>query len=86
VTRSRAKAQGPSEGTNVTHFARIKLLVVMSLVMILASLAVAQYRNSVIYAREAVLKGNLFKARDAMDRYYADKDRDLVSKPGFRPR
>ena len=33
----------------------------------------AQYRNSVIRAREAVLKEDLFRMRDAIDQYYADK-------------
>src|SRR4029077_2240843 len=32
-----------------------------------------QYRNSVIRAREAVLSEDLFRMRDAIDQYYADK-------------
>jgi general secretion pathway protein G len=51
----------------------IELLVVLSLIMILASVALNQYRNSVVYAREAALKSNLFHMRDAIDQYYADK-------------
>ena len=53
----------------------IELLVVLSLIMILASVALAQYRNSVLTAREAVLKSNLFHMREAIDQYYADKGR-----------
>ena len=51
----------------------IELLVVITLVMILATLALTQYRNSITTAKEAVLKGQLFQIRDAIDQYYADK-------------
>jgi len=51
----------------------IELLVVVSLVMILASMAMTQYRNSIGLAREAALRSDLFLMRDAIDQYYADK-------------
>ena len=51
----------------------IELLVVVSLIMILTTMGMAQYRNSVVHAREAVLKEDLFHLRDAIDQYYADK-------------
>src|SRR5207248_236119 len=47
--------------------------VVISIIMILATMGMTQYRNSVIYAREGVLKEDLFRMRDAIDQYYADK-------------
>jgi general secretion pathway protein G len=53
----------------------IELLVVLSLILVLASMALTQYRNSVITAKEAVLRSNLFLMRDAIDQYYADKGR-----------
>ena len=46
----------------------------MSLIVILATMGLAQYRQSVIHAREAVLKEDLFRMRDAIDQYYADKN------------
>jgi general secretion pathway protein G len=55
-------------------FTLIELMVVISLIFILAGLAVVQYRRSVTYSREAVLKDDLFKMRDAIDQYYADKN------------
>ena len=58
-----------------TGFTMIELLVVMTLVIILASLAMVQYRNSVRRAEEAALKENLFRMRDAMDQFYADKNK-----------
>ena len=54
-------------------FTLIELLVVISLVMILSSVALASYRQSVTAAREAALKSDLFHMRDAIDQYYADK-------------
>ena len=51
----------------------IELLIVISLITILASLALTNYRNSVQASKEAVLKSDLFRMRDAIDQYYADK-------------
>lgn len=56
-------------------FTLIELLIVLSLTMILASMSLNMYRNSVWHAREAALKSNLFHMRDAIDQYYADKAR-----------
>ena len=53
----------------------IELLIVLTLVVILASMGMVQYRNSVQSAKEAVLKENLFRMRDAMDQFYADKQK-----------
>src|SRR6185312_2604135 len=54
-------------------FTLIELLVVVSLIVILASIGMANYHNSIVRAREAVLKEDLFRMRDAIDQYYADK-------------
>jgi general secretion pathway protein G len=54
-------------------FTIIELLVVLALISILATMGMAQYRNGVVHAREAVLKTDLFDLRDAIDQYYADK-------------
>jgi general secretion pathway protein G len=54
-------------------FTLIELLIVLSIITILASMGLAQYRNSIQHAKEAVLKENLFRMRDAIDQYYADK-------------
>ena len=68
----------------------IELLVVMTVIIVLASMGMVQYRNSVVRAREAVLKEDLFRMRDAIDQYYADKNKypasldDLVSEGYLR--
>jgi general secretion pathway protein G len=51
----------------------VELLIVITLVMILASMALSQYRNSITTTKEAVLRSDLFLMHDAIDQYYADK-------------
>lgn len=66
-------------------FTLIEVLVVVTLVVILASMGMVQYQHSVQRSREAVLKEDLFRMREAIDQYYADKGtyptglQDLVS-------
>lgn len=50
-------------------------MVVMTIIVTLATVAMVQYRQGVLYARESVLKDDLFKMRDAIDQYYADKNK-----------
>jgi general secretion pathway protein G len=57
----------------IRGFTLIELLIVLSIIMVLASMGLAQYRNSVQHSKEAVLKQDLFLMRDAIDQYYADK-------------
>src|SRR5256885_10756123 len=51
----------------------IELMVVMTLIVVLATMGMTQYKTSQVYAKEAVLKEDLFRMRDAIDQYYADK-------------
>ena len=46
----------------------------MSLIVILATMGLVQYRQSIVRSKEAVLKEDLFRMRDALDQYYADKN------------
>lgn len=55
-------------------FTLLELLVVISLITILAAIGFSSYGNAVTRSREAVLKENLFRMRDAIDQYYADKN------------
>jgi general secretion pathway protein G len=54
-------------------FTLIELLVVLTMIVVLASMGLAQYKTSVTHSREAVLKEDLFRMREAIDQYYADK-------------
>lgn len=55
-------------------FTLIEVTVVMSLIVVLSTIAVAGYRNAITRSREAVLKHDLFQMRDAIDQYYIDKE------------
>ena len=55
-------------------FTLIELMIVMSLIVVLAGIGLAVHANSQTRAREAVLKEDLFRMRDAIDQYYADKN------------
>jgi general secretion pathway protein G len=56
-------------------FTLIEVLIVLTLVVILGSVRMAPDTNSTPRAREAVLKENLFRMRDAIGQYYADKNK-----------
>jgi general secretion pathway protein G len=71
-------------------FTMIEVLIVVTLVVILASVGMATYTNSVQRAREAVLREDLFRMREAIDQFYADKNtypqslQDLVTEGYLR--
>ncbi len=55
-------------------FTLIELMIVMTLIVILAGIGLTTYTNGVTRSKEAVLKENLFRLRDSIDQYYADKN------------
>lgn len=71
-------------------FTVIELLIVMSIIGILVSLAVPIYQKSVVRAKESVLKQNLFTLRTVIDNFTYDKSRapqalqDLVTEGYLR--
>jgi general secretion pathway protein G len=56
-------------------FTLMELLIVMVLIMILAGVGLAIYNNSIVQAKESVLAQDLYQMREAIDRYYADKNK-----------
>ncbi len=66
-------------------FTLVEMLIVISLIGILVVILIPQYKYSVLRAKEAVLKENLFQIRDAINKFYGDKKKypasldDLVS-------
>jgi len=56
-------------------FTLLELMIVITIVLILLSLASGNYQQSILRSREAVLKQDLFAMRNAIDQYTLDKQR-----------
>ncbi len=66
-------------------FTFIELIIVLAIMGVLLTIAQPNLSNSVVRAKESVLKEDLFQMREALDQYYADNGKypaaldDLVS-------
>ena len=56
-------------------FTLIELMIVISIILILIGIAVPAYQQSVIRAKEAVLRQDLKTMRDQIDNYTMDKEK-----------
>jgi general secretion pathway protein G len=56
-------------------FTLIELMIVISMMLILISIAVPQYRQSVLRARESVLRQDLYDMRKLISEYTLDKQK-----------
>ena len=71
-------------------FTLLELMIVISIIIILASVALPQYQKTIMHARETVLRDDLFKLRSLLDQYAADKGKlpqsldDLVTEHYLR--
>ena len=71
-------------------FTLLELMIVISIIIILASIALPQYQKTIMHARETVLHDDLFKMRSLIDQYAADKGKlpqsldDLVTEHYLR--
>jgi len=72
-------------GSTAGGFSLLELMIVLTIIMILASIAAGRYDRSVLRSREAVLKQDLYTMRQAIQQYTLDKQAaptsldDLVS-------
>jgi general secretion pathway protein G len=56
-------------------FTLIELMVVISIVVILMSVAIPRYQASILRARETVLRDDLYTLRSVIDQYTLDKQK-----------
>lgn len=55
-------------------FSLLEMLIVITIIMILAGIAIGRYEKSVLRSKEAVLKQDLFVMRNAIQQYTLDKE------------
>ena len=56
-------------------FTLIELMIVISMILILVSIAIPMYQQSIRRAKEAVLRDDLFTLRSSIDQFTLDKQR-----------
>jgi general secretion pathway protein G len=61
-------------GWRAAGFSLLEMLIVITIILILAGIAAARYERSVIRAKEATLKQDLFTMRNAIQQYTLDKE------------
>jgi len=63
----------PASSRNARGFTLLELMIVISILVILAMIGMATYNRTVLAAKEATLREDLFTMRKMIDQYAADK-------------
>ena len=69
------KLQQPGRKLRTAGFTLLELMIVISIIIILASITLPQYQKTIMHTRETVLRDDLRKMRSLIDQFAADKGR-----------
>jgi general secretion pathway protein G len=84
------KLKSPGKLKRLRGFTFVELMVVITIIVILITMAIPIYNRSILRAKESVLHSNLFTLREVIDQYSYDKQKapqslqDLVSEGYLR--
>src|SRR5436309_13899808 len=70
-----ASRSGRMRGRNSRGFTLLELMMVIFIIMVLASVAMPVYNQSIVQARESVLRSNLATLRSVISQYTLDKQK-----------
>jgi general secretion pathway protein G len=79
VTRSSSRHLAQRGRSKKAGFTFVEMMVVITIIVILISIAIPMYQRSIIRAKESVLRNNLFTLRTVIDHYTYDKERAAQS-------
>jgi general secretion pathway protein G len=65
----------PFKTRNAAGFTLLEMMIVISIMIILLSIALPLYNQSIVRAREAVLRNDLFELRSLISQYTLDKQK-----------
>jgi len=66
-------------GPNRRGFTLVELMVVLTVLLILATMSLPIFESAIVHAREAVLKDDLYTLRKLIDEYTLDKQKPPTS-------
>jgi general secretion pathway protein G len=90
VLTQNGKVTADRRSRRLLGFTFIELMVVLTIIVVLVTMAIPIYQKSILRARESVLKNNLFTIRTVLDNYTYDKQKapqnlhDLVTEGYLR--